>query len=469
MPTNYPTSLDSLTNPTSSDPQNNPSHSGQHANANDAIEAIETFLGTSSAPLPTILDTDGTLAANSDVKIASQKATKTYADTKLSISSKATAVQAAAGTDDTNYLTSLSAASHMNYGLSRQAIINGNFDVWQRGTSVALADVTLAFQADRFADYVDKNGGTLPTLTRSRQLLTSGDIPNSFYFTRLATNGAGTSLGVSSRGVLYQAIEFGTSKLCGLNKKVTVSFWARSDISNKRICPTLTQYYGSGGSPSATEDILGTPITLTSSWTKYTATFTTNTLVGKTFGTANDNYLALNFYYMWGTTSGNAKVQAGVTAETFVGAGNIDIAQVQLCSGDVALPFNPKSFEEELRACQRYYEKSYDYSTNIQTATTTGSVFSGILTSYLLSYETVYYKVKKRIGVTPTLRSVVGGSTGVVSEYNNAGVFVAERAAAAADSGENSFNAQGTAGTLTVSAYGAGSFVRFHWTAEAEL
>lgn len=74
MPTNYPTSLDSLTNPTSSDPQNNPSHSGQHANANDAIEAIETFLGTSSAPLPTILDTDGTLAANSDVKIASQKA-----------------------------------------------------------------------------------------------------------------------------------------------------------------------------------------------------------------------------------------------------------------------------------------------------------------------------------------------------------------------------------------------------------
>jgi hypothetical protein len=44
MPTNFPTSVDSLVNPLSTDPQNAPSHSAQHANANDAIEAIETYL-----------------------------------------------------------------------------------------------------------------------------------------------------------------------------------------------------------------------------------------------------------------------------------------------------------------------------------------------------------------------------------------------------------------------------------------
>jgi hypothetical protein len=44
MPTNFPTSVDSLVNPLSTDPQNAPSHSSQHANANDAIEAIETYL-----------------------------------------------------------------------------------------------------------------------------------------------------------------------------------------------------------------------------------------------------------------------------------------------------------------------------------------------------------------------------------------------------------------------------------------
>jgi hypothetical protein len=49
MPTNYPTSLDVLTNPVSNDSLNAPSHSSQHANANDAIEAIEAKLGVGNA------------------------------------------------------------------------------------------------------------------------------------------------------------------------------------------------------------------------------------------------------------------------------------------------------------------------------------------------------------------------------------------------------------------------------------
>ena len=45
MASNYPTSLDSFTNPTANDSLNSPSHALQHANANDAIEAIEAKLG----------------------------------------------------------------------------------------------------------------------------------------------------------------------------------------------------------------------------------------------------------------------------------------------------------------------------------------------------------------------------------------------------------------------------------------
>jgi len=268
--------------------------------------------------------------------------------------------------------------------------MNGNFDVWQRGTSVALADLTLAIQADRWQTYIDKNGGTLPTLTISRQLLTSGDIPNAFYFHRLTTNGAGTSLGVSSNHNFYQRIENGVRNICGLNKKVTVSFWAKSDITNKRICPILAQVYGTGGSPSAQENIKGTPITLTSSWVKYTTTFTTNTLVGKTFGTNGDDYLQLNIPVMWGTTHGNTYIQTSVSAETYIGPGNIDIAQVQLCSGDVALPFQPKSFEEELRACQRYYEIG-------ETKRNGYNITGGVDNCF------VNYKVQKRIAVVPVL------------------------------------------------------------------
>jgi len=44
MPTNFPTSVDNFTNPTANDSLNLPSHSTQHANANDAIEAVEDYL-----------------------------------------------------------------------------------------------------------------------------------------------------------------------------------------------------------------------------------------------------------------------------------------------------------------------------------------------------------------------------------------------------------------------------------------
>lgn len=44
MPTNFPTSVDNFTNPIGSDPRTSPDHAAQHANANDAIEAIETYV-----------------------------------------------------------------------------------------------------------------------------------------------------------------------------------------------------------------------------------------------------------------------------------------------------------------------------------------------------------------------------------------------------------------------------------------
>lgn len=56
MATNFPTSLDSLSNPISTDKLNNPSHSGQHANANDAIEALQAKVGVNSSAVTTTLD-----------------------------------------------------------------------------------------------------------------------------------------------------------------------------------------------------------------------------------------------------------------------------------------------------------------------------------------------------------------------------------------------------------------------------
>ncbi len=50
MATAFPAAIDALSNPLATDTLSAVSHSAQHANANDAIEAIETRIGTTAAP-----------------------------------------------------------------------------------------------------------------------------------------------------------------------------------------------------------------------------------------------------------------------------------------------------------------------------------------------------------------------------------------------------------------------------------
>jgi len=54
--TNFPTSLDTFTDPTGTEATNSVSHAGQHTNANDAIAALEAKVGVNSSSVSTSLD-----------------------------------------------------------------------------------------------------------------------------------------------------------------------------------------------------------------------------------------------------------------------------------------------------------------------------------------------------------------------------------------------------------------------------
>jgi len=56
MATNFPTSLDSYTNPDATDKLNSPAHATQHASKNDAIEALEAKVGIDSSATTTSHD-----------------------------------------------------------------------------------------------------------------------------------------------------------------------------------------------------------------------------------------------------------------------------------------------------------------------------------------------------------------------------------------------------------------------------
>lgn len=348
-----------------------------------------------------------------------------------------------------------------NNSIYRQAIINGNFDVWQRGTSIAISDTTITFLADRWLEYTTKDGGTLPTLTRSRQPLTSGDIYGGFYHTRLATNGAGTSLGANSYHILSQKVENGVRHLCGSGKSVTVSFWARSSIAGKKLGISGQAIYGTGGSPSANEVLTGSTVTLTSNWAKYTVTFSTNTLSGKTFGTNNDDSFQLTFLHMWGSSMSTIWGLSSST-ETYVGSGNVDIAQVQLCAGSVALPFQPKSFDDELRACQRFFQMSNPYGVTPGTNQQLGSVahfYSDNNNSKLVSAN-AFFRVSMR--ASPTV--VVYDHQGTINKITTtsaAGVQTGNVAPAGID----------MISTESFRVYYSGTVagLQYEWTAEKEL
>ena len=329
----------------------------QHLNSHgSAANAIETTLGTNSGTsvLKDFTAGEFAVARNSAGALQDTLTAGTLNNTILGTPTVTGGTFTSSVLAGTPVLDVNSAIPFYGDNMSRQAIINGNFDVWQRGvTGATLVDAgPTAYLADRWGDYVQDDGGTLPTLTRTRVTQTAGDLANSFFFSRLTTNGAGSSLGNNSVSLYGQTIEHGTRLLCGNGKNVTVSFYAKSSIANKKIGIALLQTYGTGGLPTATENISGTTWTLTTAWVKYTYTFTTNTLVGKTFGTGDNDYLYLAIGNQWGSTQGT--LYGWGSAETYVGSGTIDIAQVQLCAGGVALPFQPKSIRQELTDCQRY-------------------------------------------------------------------------------------------------------------------
>jgi hypothetical protein len=352
---------------------------------------------------------------------------------------------------DSNTLLPEAIGAYRN-SMSQQAIMNGNFDIWQRGTTATNPTNATFPTADRFLVNIS-NTGTLPTsIIHSRENITPGDIPTgSFYMHRVTTNGAGSGFGINDYyAPLRQKIEYGTRYLCGLGKQVTVSFYARSSISGKKMGINLYQDYGTGGSPSSVEVLTGNTWTLTSSWVKYSFTFNTNTLVGKTFGTNNNDNLSFQNYIEWG--SGIAPTLGTTGAETFGGSGNIDISQIQVCSGSVALPFQPKSYVEELALCQRYYfasmpDNSASSAFFVKAANNDCAGFAG-------------FPVTMRIA--PTNVHVWNGAT-VDGVFGFSSGAIAPTVTAAATA--NGIYQISKVGGFTTEVYGA----LFHYKADAEL
>jgi hypothetical protein len=228
-------------------------------------------------------------------------------------------------------------------------LINGDFQVNQRGTS--FSNLTSLYTSDRWMSYATGDGGTLPNVTHLTNLndtIISDDTVCKFY--RMNFDGSGVNLGTGWQVGIRHLIDSGTRKYCGTGKKLTLSFYARSNILNKKMSVGYYQSYGTGGSPSANEYSVPTSFSLSSSWQRFSYTIDTYTLDGKTFGTNSNDLIGILIRVGWGTTS----VSGWPTSEP-LSAGYVDIAKVKLEPGSVTTPFVPRLYAEELAYCQRYF------------------------------------------------------------------------------------------------------------------
>jgi len=236
----------------------------------------------------------------------------------------------------------------------KNVIINGNFDIWQRGTSQTAEGYG---SDDRWKLRLAGSA-----VTHSRQTFTLGqtDVPNNpTYHSRNVI----TSVSDPSNHVFTQQKIEGFSTLAG--ETVTLSFWAKVDAP-KNITTEYIQQFGSGGSPSSSVIELGvTTHALTTAWKQFTVTFTLPSISGKTLGTDGNDFLQLNFWFDAGSNFDSRTNSLGQQSGTF------DIAQVQMEKGNSATEFERRTEGEELLLCQRYYEELYVTETFESDAATT--------------------------------------------------------------------------------------------------
>ena len=298
--------------------------------------------------------------------------------------------------------------------VGRNKILNGDFSIWQRGTSFSLSTGVNTYTADRF--FLVMPSGTVVT----RETFTLGEAPvagyEGKYYIRTVIN---TNAQNYESGFRVEDVR----TLAG--QTATLSFWARSTVGAAPLGYAIFQNFGTGGSPSsmvqATQLTGSGPYTPTSSWQRYSYTFSIPSISGKTIGSNNDSYLLVRPFQFASTTSNTS----------------VDLWGVQLEAGSVATPFHTATPNQqtELAACQRYYYRTgSQYNSNpnysllgIGYASSTGSVPVAINlpvsmriapTSIDTSSTNTFYWEGTATGNTPT-SVTLGGSA-----QNNLGQIV---------------------------------------------
>ena len=189
----------------------------------------------------------------------------------------------------------------------------------------------------------------------------------------------------------------------------------------------LNSYDLAGGNVTLSVDLANSLLT-TVTWTASYATTTADTF--GTIGTPTKTQIATGTFTVSSTLTNfttsfavPAAATTGIEILFTVGAqtsGTWTIGNVQLEAGLVASSFENREYGDLLRACQRYFCKTYDTNTLPGTVTSNGSILgiaNGIAARPVVNWV---FPVSMRIAATAALYSPVTGTLGNVRNLDAA-------------------------------------------------
>jgi hypothetical protein len=290
------------------------------------------------------------------------------------------------GTDGTTLVANSANATGLgwagNQAGGKNALINGNFDVWARGIS---STASFAYAtADRWFQYIGSGSGTF---SQESTIIPTG----SRYCMKFTSSAIGTSSSISQYMETYTAIPYA-------NKSITISSLVASSTSlpvTYEVDYSTTVDAGTGAS-----------------WTTITPTS------GGTATPTSTTFVSLLGTYAIPSTAKSIRVI--ISTGTMANGVVVYFGQIQFELGSNPTTFTRAggTFQGELAACQRYFQTIGAYQTSGNLYSTTACAFVTSLpvvmrTTPTATYNTTYTNAVDVTGVanrTPTVYGIYGSS-----------------------------------------------------------
>jgi hypothetical protein len=319
-----------------------------------------------------------------------------------------------------------------DYGF-RNKIINGDFGVWQRGTSFTNPVTGSGYTADRWFLVYDGSGATR---TISQQNFTTGVGTNPTNAINGRTHFLRFNQSVAGSGGNYNLIEQRIEGASLAGQTVTFSFWAKAAATI--TLPQIDYEYTIGATNTSAN--VTSNISVGTSWQKYIYTFTINNFSGLTPNNTSD-YVGIRIWVPLNTTF------------------TLDLWGLQLEPGAISTPFESRPPQVELAMCQRYFQSSFPYGTAPQNNIAPGILFTQSANGNLING--MQFPVQMR--ATPSITTY--------NPYANNSSW--RQANGSTDVGISSISLNGGSGISFIATSGVtittSNSVHGHWAAVAEF